>query len=232
MCGGFALHLARGKDPRRAISHACLFLLGKAFTYAFIGALVGALGLYVVQSGWVPGARKALVYVAAIVTILLGILMLELPIKLKLPAVRWPGASLLEEHCPSLLRSSSSVSAFVLGLAVGYLPCPLTALLAVAAAGEHSVLTGMAMLGGAGIDTMPGLLAVGIFSRVSPRWPRSSLTTATSRSLSRAFASVIPSVSAAFPVRTRREVIDEDHPHSQVRHVRRRHDSAPNGRWN
>ena len=155
-------HLSRGERLRTTLIRQCLFLLGKTFTYTFIGALVGALGLWIVRSGWIPGIRTVLVYAAATVTILLGILMLELPIRLQRPMIRWPGAELLQTQAFSVLSKPGALTSFVLGLAVGYLPCPLTGLLAVAAAGEHSVVKGMALLGGAGLGTIPGLLAVSV----------------------------------------------------------------------
>ncbi|MBM3500713.1 MAG: sulfite exporter TauE/SafE family protein [Armatimonadetes bacterium] len=161
MCGGFALHLARGDRPRVSVGRLFLFLVGKAFTYVFLGALVGALGLWIVQSGWLPGARKALVLLAAVITIALGILMLELPIRMRLPTIRWPGAGLFGEQGPRLLRGGSLLGPFLFGLAAGYLPCPLTMLLLVAAGGEQSVGAGMLLLGGAGFGTMPGLLLTG-----------------------------------------------------------------------
>jgi sulfite exporter TauE/SafE len=171
MCGGFSLHLARHERRPTAFLRLFLFLLGKASTYVFLGGLVGALGLWIVQSTWLPDARRVLVLVAAVVTILLGFLMLELPIRLPLPALRRPGTSLLEEHGGKLLAGGSLVGTFVFGLAVGYLPCPLTALLLVTAAGEHSVATGMLLLGGAGLGTMPGLLGTGFLgSLVRGKW--------------------------------------------------------------
>ncbi|MBM3473773.1 MAG: sulfite exporter TauE/SafE family protein [Armatimonadetes bacterium] len=166
MCGGFSLHLALGERRRTAFVRLFLFLLGKAFTYAFLGALVGAFGLWVVESSGLPGARRTLVLLAAVLTIVLGILMLELPLRFGLPAAPRPGAVLIEEHGGKLLRSSSLVGAFVFGLAIGYLPCPLTALLLVTAAGEHSVGAGMMLLGGAGLGTMPGLFATGLLGSV------------------------------------------------------------------
>ena len=171
MCGGFALHLAQGASPRAGLARQFAFLLGKAFTYAFLGALVGACGLWIVQSGWMPGARQVLPYAAAGVTILLGLTMLELPLRPKLPAVRWPGASLVEEHCARMLPARSLLGSFVFGLAVGFLPCPATTLLLVRAAGEHSVLAGVALLGGVGLGTMPGLLAAGLVGgAVQAKW--------------------------------------------------------------
>jgi sulfite exporter TauE/SafE len=89
----------------------------------------------------------------------------------KLPAIRWPGSGFLEDHSARLLSGGSLLGTFLFGLAVGYLPCPLTALLLVAAAGEHSVTAGMAMLGGAGIGTMPGLFLTGFAgSLIRGRW--------------------------------------------------------------
>jgi sulfite exporter TauE/SafE len=161
MCGGFALHLARDDRRRAALLRVFVFLVGKAFTYVFLGALVGALGVWVVQSGWVPGARKVLVVAAAVATIVLGVLMLDLPLRVRLPALRAPGTPFLEEHASGLLANRSLLGTFVFGLAVGYLPCPLTMLLLISAAGESSVSAGMLLLGGAGLGTIPGLLATG-----------------------------------------------------------------------
>ena len=40
MCGGFPLHLARATEGRPWVRQL-LFLVGKTFTYSFLGALAG-----------------------------------------------------------------------------------------------------------------------------------------------------------------------------------------------
>jgi uncharacterized protein len=171
MCGGFALHIGRSARPRQALVRGFAFLLGKSFTYAFLGALVGAFGIWIVRGGWVPEARLVLGYVAVVVTIALGVLMLEVVPPLRWPRVDWPGVEILGEQSCKLMRSPSLLAPFVFGLAVGYLPCPLTALLLVSAAGEQSVSAGVLLLGGAGLGTIPGLAIASVAgSAVSGRW--------------------------------------------------------------
>jgi len=173
MCGGFALHIGKGVPPPCALVRGFAFLLGKAFSYAFLGALVGAFGLWLVRSGWLPGARHVLAYAAGAVTVLLGVLMLEVMPPFPWPRVDWPGAGFAQQQSANLMRTPSLVSHFVFGLAVGYLPCPLTAMLLVAAAGEHSVRAGILLLAGAGVGTMPGLAAISLAgSAVTGRWRR------------------------------------------------------------
>jgi sulfite exporter TauE/SafE len=62
-----------------------------------------------------------------------------------------------------LLNRPSPSSAFVLGLAVGFLPCPLPLGMLAIAAASHNVPTGIALMAGVGLGTAPGLLAVGLF---------------------------------------------------------------------
>ena len=180
MCGGFALHVARGSQGRIGTARMVGFLAGKTFTYVFLGALVGALGAWVVGTGWVPDARRNLVYVAAGLTILFGVLMLGI-----LPArrfARWGSAAFsspvqamirpLENGIGCITANKDAIlPTFILGLGVGFLPCPLTTALLMSAAGEQSVSAGMLMLGGAGLGTAPGLCLAGLLgSAASARW--------------------------------------------------------------
>jgi sulfite exporter TauE/SafE len=55
-------------------------------------------------------------------------------------------------------------AAFVLGLLTGFLPCPVTAAVLVAAAATHSVARGMLLMAALGLGTAPVLLGVGLSS--------------------------------------------------------------------
>jgi sulfite exporter TauE/SafE len=133
-----------------------------------------------VSAGWLPDARHSLVYVAAGVTILFGLLMLDLAPTRRL--ARWASRALLAplRAMAGLLESglghiptdeSSTLPTLILGLGVGFLPCPLTTALLLSAAGESSVPGGMLLLGGAAIGTAPGLCLVGLLgSAAGARW--------------------------------------------------------------
>jgi sulfite exporter TauE/SafE len=62
MCGGFPLHLSRASQRVPAFVRQCLYVAGKAFTYAFLGTLFGAIGSQLVASGWLPSAQKYLAW--------------------------------------------------------------------------------------------------------------------------------------------------------------------------
>ena len=180
MCGGFALHLGRGPQGRVGAARMVAFLAGKMFTYIFLGALVGALGAWVVGTGWLPDARHNLVYGAAGLTMLFGVLMLDI-----IPTqwfARWASAALtaplratikpLESGIGCIIANKAAIlPTFILGLGVGFLPCPLTTALLMSAAGEQSVPAGMLLLGGAGLGTVPGLCLAGLLgSAASAKW--------------------------------------------------------------
>ncbi|HEX3000343.1 MAG TPA: sulfite exporter TauE/SafE family protein, partial [Armatimonadota bacterium] len=63
--------------------------------------------------------------------------------------------------CGGLFASTNPGAAFVLGLGVGFLPCPLPMGLLAVAALSHNIFHGMLLMGGMGLGTAPALLAVG-----------------------------------------------------------------------
>ena len=180
MCGGFALHLGRGPQDRVGAARMVAFLAGKMFTYVFLGALVGALGAWVVGAGWLPEARRHLVYVAAGLTIAFGVVMLDVIPTRWFP--RWASAASqaplqvvakpLESAFGCIIANNAAIlPTFLLGLGIGFLPCPLTTVLLLSAAAGSSVPAGMLLLAGAGLGTIPGLSLAGLVGSVaSARW--------------------------------------------------------------
>ena len=187
MCGGFPLHLTRipapaGSRPSGdAVWKLLLFVTGKCFTYVFLGALASALGVILLKNTSFAHVAPAMRIGAGAVTLLFGLTMLGL----RRPRRKKPGGGgsgadtrsgdreeggnahrdyggIWTAILGSLLARPTATSSFVLGLGVGFLPCPLPiAMLAVAAA-SHDVPQGIALMAGVGLGTAPGLLAVGL----------------------------------------------------------------------
>lgn len=176
MCGGFPLHLAKPGARGSAGLRQALFVAGKSFTYIFLGALAAALGVIVLKNTRLAGAAPALRIAAGAITLIFGLAMLGLrlprvsgfpfrdaPLKSRNTERETRETGFVGGALGGLLSNPTPGSAFVLGLGVGFLPCPLPmGMLAVAASG-HSVPHGIALMAGVGLGTAPGLLAVGLF---------------------------------------------------------------------
>lgn len=169
MCGGFPVYVAQ--SPRRRTVRQALFIAGKLFTYVFLGGLAAFFGSVVLRAGVLPEARRLLSTLAgaAMALVALGMIGFRLP-----PVLRGVGAALSEPIravATPLLKGGEPVSAFGLGMVVGFFPCPVTAALLLQCAAWHSVPTGLAAMAGMGVGTAPVLLAAGAFG-AGLRWPR------------------------------------------------------------
>lgn len=163
MCGGFPLHLAKSSKKGKATLRQVLFVTGKTFTYVFLGAMAGALGVVAFKDSSVASFAPVLRVVAGLITITFGLLM----IGVRLPSIKAlqgvSEAGFVRSLFGGLFTSPSPTAAFTLGLGVGFLPCPLPMGLLTIAALSHNVPHGMALMAGMGLGTAPGLLAVGLF---------------------------------------------------------------------
>jgi sulfite exporter TauE/SafE len=163
MCGGFPLHLARSSGKGAAALRQVLFVAGKMFTYVFLGTLAAALGVVLLRNTSFSAAAPALRVTVGVITVLFGLAMLgaRLPSIKALQGVSDSG--LVRGLLGGLIHSPSPAAAFVLGLGVGFLPCPLPMGMLAISAASHSVPQGIALMAGVGLGTAPGLLAVGLF---------------------------------------------------------------------
>ena len=164
MCGGFALHLARGKNGRNAAACQLPWLAGKMCSYLFLGAVAGYAGGYLeaVLARTVP-FRNLLGLGAGVAILLAGLSLLGL-----LP-VRRPGAGggALAALARNLLADPSPGAALALGLFTGMLPCPVVLAFLAFSLQSGSVPRGMATMGGVGLGTMVPLVLLGALSRLS-----------------------------------------------------------------
>ena len=170
MCGGivtaFSVSVNQGQSP---ISFRLIFFnAGRISSYAFAGAIAGAIGAL----GWyASGAQAALSVVASVVLGLVGLHLAGLrgPMLL-LERFGVPLWRRIQPFAVSFSRKQDIVSAYAAGLAWGWLPCGLVygALTAAAFAGgpEKGAVAMLAY----GLGTAPWLLAAGLAAARLRAW--------------------------------------------------------------
>jgi len=161
MCGAFPVHLSRVAGSGRPLVRQVLFLSGKTCTYAFLGALAGMFGNLLLRSRVFTSSQHLFAYAAGAVLIIFGLTMLNLFPTLRLPTPSLQESGLLGRFYGHFFRAPGPSAALTLGLATGFLPCPITLAMAAAAAATHSVFAGIITMAGLGLGTAPALLGVG-----------------------------------------------------------------------
>jgi uncharacterized protein len=162
MCGGFVLAVAAGRRGAwRLLSHQGQLQLGKAASYAFLGALAGAFGAAVVASPVLTWGERALAVIAAVALGAAGLSLLGLRAS--------GGSRVASRLAPAwarvtgpLLSARPTGYPLVVGMAMGFLPCPLVYAGLAAAAASGSPGAGAAILAGVALGTLPALAIVAL----------------------------------------------------------------------
>ena len=167
MCGGFVLHLSLGKDGARSVLGQLLWMAGKLFSYLFLGAAAGYAGGFLEALLLKLGQfQNLLSFAAGGVILLMGLSVLGLfPVRMK--ALGGIGESVLVTLCRTSLFGHSPGAALTLGLATGFLPCPIVLAFLAYSLQSGSVLTGMVTMGALGLGTTVPLLLLGGAVRLS-----------------------------------------------------------------
>jgi sulfite exporter TauE/SafE len=179
MCGGFALAL---QAPRRACAWGALgshllLQLGKGASYAFLGALAGAFGAALLsRPAFVWGAR-GLALAAGALLVAAGLTLLGLR------AARGGAATaLVAPHLSRLmgplLQARPRGAGLVVGLLMGFLPCPLVYAGLAAAAASGSAAQGALILAGVALGTLPALGTLAVFGGLLGEGARRTLARA------------------------------------------------------
>src|SRR6266536_115904 len=137
---------------------------GRILTYAALGAIAGLLGNTISMVGHLAGVGKGLALVGGTLMIIVGLFMFGV-----LPASGVFGplfrtTSTALRPVAHLLSAPGIGKRFLLGLALGLLPCGLVYAAFVRAVATGSPLWGAATMAAFGLGTAGALLAVGVFS--------------------------------------------------------------------
>ncbi len=189
MCGPFVLSqtvarldaVAAGdmREWHRLAGAALLpYHLGRATTYAALGAVAAELAGGIVNVSRLTWLPAALLAVAAL--LFLGYALLRLNVRIPwLPAggAAWWSRAIGDRLRP-LFANPSGWRGYALGIALGFLPCGLLyAAIAAAAASGDALAGGLAMAAFA-IGTVPALLAVGLAGHLAARHWQAAATRA------------------------------------------------------
>lgn len=174
MCGGFVAALGAFRT-RRGLSvflDQILLQIGKASTYAFLGALAGAFGAALLRSAAFNWTGRILAILAGAAMAAAGLTLLGLRSKgsdLFVTKI----APLWHRLVGPLLQDRPAGSSLLIGMAMGFLPCPLVYAGLAAAAASGSAAGGATILGGVALGTVPALTAVALFGSAVPlNWRR------------------------------------------------------------
>ncbi len=174
MCGPIVLSYSVALDQAKATTgrSASALLLGhlaynagRILTYAALGSLAGMAGHTVGLIGRLAGFGSVLAIVGGVLMLIAGLVMLGL-----FPAAQSVGGSLFRitsgflRPLARLIASATAGSRFLLGLALGLLPCGLLYAALLRALATGSAFWGAATMAAFGAGTAGALLAVGIFS--------------------------------------------------------------------
>ncbi len=165
MCGGFSLGLVRGGDAAQSSQARLTYHAGKIFTYLFLGALAGTLGIVLQGSARFLNVQQALSIVAGVLLIFTGLQTLHVvPSFNLLPRVStalWVGPT-MGPLLGTFRNPQNVMGPFYLGLFNGFLPCGLVYAFTFKAATTGSLAAGMMTMVAFGLGTVPALLALGM----------------------------------------------------------------------
>jgi sulfite exporter TauE/SafE len=171
MCGGFPLHLAKGPEKRDVLSNQFAFLAGKMFTYIFLGALASTIGKILLKNTGLAQFTPLVRIAAGVITVVFGLAMLGVRLPKLSLSNNLAALDFLNRIYSGLVALPTPASSFSLGLLVGFLPCPLPIGMLAVAAASHDIPSGLLIMAGVGLGTMPGLLMAGLFgTALFRRW--------------------------------------------------------------
>lgn len=163
MCGPLALALpVVGRSRGAYVAGRVLYNLGRACTYALMGAAVGLVGQ--VGRGFAIGGFQRWVSIGAGVLLLLGLLFFKSGLLEKLGVFKL--FAVLQELWARNFSRRGFTGLFILGLINGLLPCgPVYVALAAAAATGHPATAALFMFV-FGLGTLPMMLAVSLAGKL------------------------------------------------------------------
>ena len=192
MCGGFACGLAQIRTRSRIglAFHSLLYNTGRLVTYAFIGALSGAFGaaligvdanaghavshgpeampMGMILSGDIGIAQRFLSAAAGILMLFMALELLGFRRHVPKSWVRLGGEAFAGIF-RTLLLSGNPVAPLALGVANGFLPCPLVFAFAATAAATGAVEPAVLTMTAFGLGTFPAMMFMSAIGGFMPQ---------------------------------------------------------------
>ena len=173
MCGGLMVTVAAGGKRPGALRDFLLLQIGKGTTYAFLGALAGLLGAALTASVLFVWSTRMLTVLAALALASAGLTLLGLG---RGTSRAWGQgiAPLWSRLFGPLLQARPAGFPLVVGLAMGFFPCPLVYAGLAAAAVTASPGLGALTLAGVALGSVPALAMASLATNFISRAERSA----------------------------------------------------------
>ncbi len=180
MCGGIvgALTFGLAEERRDRIGsmmpYQLAYNLGRITSYVIAGAVMGALGLLIVQFMPVYYAQRALMAVAGLFMVLMGLYLAGW--WMLLSRLEQAGGAIwmrMEPFGRRLLPVRTPAHALGVGLIWGWIPCGLVYSMLVTAVSSGSALKGAGLMLAFALGTLPNLLIIGAMAGAAARLSRS-----------------------------------------------------------
>ena len=165
MCGGIATMISLQFDSKnlkhnRLIS-ACIYNIGRIFSYALIGLLIGVISQFTTNITSTFQVHTFLQFFASVILILIALHMLGVfsilnVLERYMVGIWRPIQSLLK----NILPAKSAADLFILGLIWGWLPCGLVYSIALLAATTGNAIMSSLYMIAFGLGTLPGMVTV------------------------------------------------------------------------
>ena len=162
MCGGFALHLSRTDSPGRTLGRQLVWHAGRIFTYGFLGALAGFGGGLLRSIQDMLWIQNALAYGAGAIMMVMGLVLFGVVPSFGAGRLAPNEEGLLAALFRHVFQQPTAAGALTLGVATGFLPCPIVLAFLAYAAQSGSVLGGVLIMGAMGLGTVWSLLLLGL----------------------------------------------------------------------
>ncbi|MFL5253669.1 MAG: sulfite exporter TauE/SafE family protein [Rhodopila sp.] len=178
MCGAFVLGQVSERMARLPASQLCEwrrigggmllpYHLGRLMTYAALGTLAAGSAAVVARSAWFTDLSAALLVAAAVLFLALAARRV-LPARVRLDHVPRSWGTLLARVTRPIPRGTA-VREFLLGIALGFLPCGFLYAALTAAATTGQPMLGAGGMVAFGLGTVPSLMVVGIAGHAAGR---------------------------------------------------------------
>ena len=163
MCGPFVVAAAAGPGGAAAVvGRSLAYQLGKTLTYVFLAVLFSVVGGWIAGGGVLPWVQNAMSAAVGLGMVALGLAYL-LELRLSPGAQRWIDGSRWCGALGAVLRAPTWWRSVLIGWLNGFLPCGLSLMALVYAAGFGSVTHAAAGAALFGAATIPGLTLTALF---------------------------------------------------------------------
>ena len=182
MCGGIVSALTFGLPEARRNSLASLvpfqlaYNLGRLISYVIAGAIMGGLGMLLAELIPIQMAQRALLLLAGLFMILLGLYLSGWWMILN--RVEQAGGMLwrrIEPYGRKLMPVQSPAQALGIGMVWGLVPCGLVYTMLINAVSSGGAVQGAGLMFAFALGTLPNLLAMGLLAGAAARLARSDI---------------------------------------------------------